>query len=216
MNTEELFFKHKPLIEKVANKHRGKIKGLPTYYYEDIFQMASIGFIEACNSYDKEKGIPFQAYASKMMHWRINNTLRNKKSMMKFPYYFEEVWNLATKHHITYNVDEMEKLASLSNYTYEQVEKAMRWYLYNTPAYLDYNVEDGADMHEKVAGTEFDETGAVVAEYLSSLTAKQKQVVTLLMDGHTQSEIGRKLGVSQQHVSRIVKSLQKAWLDKYE
>ena len=175
-----------------------------------------MGFVEACNSYDKNKGVPFVAYASTMMNWQISNSLRNRKAMVKFPYYFEDVWKVASKNYFGYNKEDMEKLVSMTTYTYEQVENAMRWYYYNSPAYLDSEQEDGSNLYEMVLGDTFDDTTANVSEYLSSLTDKQKSVVTLLMDGKTQTEIATELGVSQQHVSRIVKSLQKAWLDKYE
>lgn len=215
LTRDELFTKHKKLIYKVAHKHRNCVKGLPTYSYEDICQMASVGFLEACNSFDKDKGVPFVAYASKMMHWHINNALRNKKSVVKYPYYFEEIWKLASIRHCSYKEEDMKKLACESSYTYTQIKKAMRWYQSNSPLYLDGELEDGTNLYDMVSGEEFDETTAIVDEYLSSLTTKQKQVVDLLMEGKNQTEIGKELGISQQQVSRIVKSVQKVWLDNY-
>lgn len=216
MNNEALFKKYNKLVHKASNKYRRSIKGVPTYSYEDIYQMASIGFLEACNQYDNSKGIPFQVYANKRMHWYINNSLRNKRKMVKYPFYYEEVWKLASKYHLYHDDDDMRKLAEISKYTYKQVNNAMKCYDDNSITYLDKELEDGTTLYDMISGATFDESTAVVDEYLESLTDKQRQVVNLLLEGKNQVEIGKELGISQQHVSRIVKSLQKAWLDNYE
>lgn len=212
MDVEKLLREHDKLIHKTARKYVGAIKNLPTYSYEDIYQTAIVGFLEACNTFDNTKGVPFTAYISSAMCWYISKNLRNKRTV-KYPQYFEEIWKLATKYHST-NAKKLSKISGI--YTYSQVERAMKWYNYNGIAYLDSNLEEESTLYDTVVGSDSDESGAVVCEYLSSLTTKQKQVVEYLMKDMTQSEIAKEIGVSQQQVSRIIKSLQNVWTKMYE
>ena len=195
------------------------VHNMPTYSYEDMFQIASMGFLEACDTYDKNKGT-FISYASNIMNWYVSNSLRTKRTTVKYPQYFQEIWRIASKNKLTAQKD-IDKLVDIVCYTREQVVNAMKWYSSIVPYSLDSQVSNNDDdtsreMYEVIAGEVFDETVAVVNEYKESLTNKQREVMELLLEGKTQSEIADELGVSQATIHRIVKSLQKAWLDTYE
>lgn len=218
MTNEELYKRYKNLIYKTAKRHATLIKNSPSFSYEDIYQLASVGFIEACNTFDESKGTKFTTYAYKMMTWQIHKTLRSRRSIIQFPQYFNEIWGMASK--MQCDTKTLLKVKPKC-YSKQQVLNAMKWYNYANPASLDSQInEKGSDesreMYETVAGSTIDETSAVVNEFINSLSTKQKQVIYLLMNGDTQTEISGKLGISQPHVNRIIKSIRQNWLDKNE
>lgn len=79
---------------------------------------------------------------------------------------------------------------------------------------------ESVDFSEMVAdSSRFEEE--VIADIqmermLSTLSDREKKIVSLSMDGKTQREIAEACGISQPHVSRIIKSIYKKWRKKNE
>ena len=80
-----------------------------------------------------------------------------------------------------------------------------------------YNLGNGEsiDFSEMIAdSSRFEEE--VIADIqmermLSTLSDREKKIVSLSMDGKTQKEIAEILGLSQSYISRIIKSICKKW-----
>lgn len=74
MSAEEAFDKFQDLIRKAANKWSN------TYGYDDMFQIASIGFLKAYKNYDISKGYHFSTYLTITVKGELlrNNRDNNK------------------------------------------------------------------------------------------------------------------------------------------
>lgn len=94
-----------------------------------------------------------------------------------------------------------------------------------TPAFsLDepYQLENGksVDFSETIAdGRRFEKEvveDMQMKQIFSTLNDREKKIISLKMDGKTQKEITEILGLSQSHVSRIIKSIYKKWRKQNE
>lgn len=218
MTFEECYERYKRIIELIAKKNSHRINSVGAIGKEDIKQIAIIGFIKAYQKFDKTNSSHFNQFAKQMMKWEILNTLRDTRTTISFPQSFGVMWSIASKRGLTiHNLPELLKLKP-SKYSDAQVKRAMEWYGNEVPMSLDKPISDNTsgnandkNGYDIIKGNENDESEAVVMEFFTKLTIKQKQVVRYLLDGKTQSEIAKLMDISQPQVSRIIKSLQKSW-----
>lgn len=219
---EECCKKHKKLILKLVNKYSGSIRSIYAVNKEDMHQVAMIALLEAYKEFDSNFNIKFSTFAHNKIRWHLLTANRTNTRTISFPQAFGTIWSVASKH--GYSRKDIDKIKERvpKSISKERVINAMEWYKNDTPISLDSmttlenNSEEDKTIYEVVSGSENDETVVIVNEFLSTLTEKQRQVVVLLMDDMTQSEIAKELGISQSQVSRIIKSVQKAWLNEYE
>ena len=221
MTFEECYKKHKKIIHKVVSKQLRGISNIYSMDKEDLMQIALLGFMKAYEEYDSKFNSKFNSYAYDVMRWTILKTLRTKRDIISFPQSFNVVWSIASRHHYTiHNLEEILKHKP-SNLSEAQIKRAMEWYGNNIPISLDGEIaysnkpENDKLLYEIVKGSENDISQAVVDEFLTTLTTKQEMVVIYLLEGMTQTEIAKKLDITQPQVCRIIKSIQKAW-KKYE
>ena len=65
-----LLIKYHPLFMRVAHDSKYGILG------EDVQEIAQLYFLEAVNTFDPEKGVPFAAYLKMQIEWGLNKYLR--------------------------------------------------------------------------------------------------------------------------------------------
>lgn len=85
-----------------------------------------------------------------------------------------------------------------------------------------YQLENGksVDFSEMIAdGRQFEEEAIAdmqMKQIFSKLSDREKKIISLSMDGKTQTEIAEACGISQAQVSRIIKSIYKKWRKQNE
>lgn len=222
MTFEECYKKHRKLIIKLVNKYSGVIKNIHAISKDDIYQVASIGLMEAYKEFDKKYNIKFSTFAYNKIRWHLLTTSRTSSRTISFPQSFGSIWSVAAKYN--YSVKDIDKIKKHvpKSISEKRVISAMEWYKNDTPISLDVmntienSSEENKTMYEVIKGSESDETVVIVNEFLSELTEKQRKVVILLMNDMNQTEIAKELDISQSQVSRIIKSIQNAWIKEYE
>jgi RNA polymerase sigma factor (sigma-70 family) len=78
-------------------------------------------------------------------------------------------------------------------------------------SFQDNVTDDGNITIESLLFSEQDFTAAEVQEFLDKLTSKEKGVCLLLMDGYSQAQAAKVLGISQPHVSRLLAKVKKKY-----
>lgn len=219
MTFDECYKKYKGVISQVARKNMYRVKSIGAFNYEDIYQIAMIGFIKAYAEFNDSYKTKFKPYAYDMMKWEILNTLKSKRTLVSFPQSFFVIWSIASKKGISSrSTDKMMKYKP-AHISEQQLKRAMEWYGNENPSSLDKQVESdkGNDnsYYDTIVGSYNDESVVIVNEFIDTLTTKQKQVVKYLLEGRKQTEIAKLMGISQPQVCRIVKSLQNAWINMY-
>lgn len=194
--------------------------------YDDLLQVASEGLILGVEKFDPDMGVQFTTYITPTVTGIIKNYFRDFSRTVRPP---RRVYSLATK--VRSEVNEYYKqngvkptvrqLSEKIGASEEQIIEALE---YRAPMSLDAKVrsEDGeghlydvipdlSDSFEK-----FEDKEALKTEIAKLDPTEQKVVAFRFVQGKSQSEVGKILGVSQMFVSRaerkIVEKLREALL----
>jgi RNA polymerase sigma-B factor len=210
---EPILKQYENLINSLAAKFaRG---GVPM---EDLVQVASIGLIHALDRFDTERGVKFVTYAVSTMVGEIKHYFRDYTWGLKVPRHLQEIaTNLPRVEEELYcrlgRSPTIAELAHRFNAREETVLEAMELGHAYQPQSLDARIEfetgDGTDRVQDLMGSPDERMEAVVEHAplmtaLSSLDERKQQIVKLrYFDEWSQSEVGRVLGISQMHVSRL-------------
>lgn len=201
---EALLRENMPLVAAIARRYQNC--GLSQ---EDMLQLGSIGLLQALRRFDPDRGLCFSTYAVPLIAGEIRRFLRDD-GMVKFS---REAKSLALKiERVRREQGDLtvEELSRRLNAPLEDVTAALasRESALSLDAPTD---EDGADLQSFLGseglGTEQEALRRVeLKELFSLLSERERQVLFLrYFRDRTQSEVGKRLGLSQVQISRIEK-----------
>lgn len=217
ISIEECYQQHKDIIYQLARKSRGALKDIYAMDMDDLYQIATVGFLNAYMDYQEGYNTNFLSYAHNRIKWELYNTLKKRHSI-HFPSSFIVIWNIVAKYHVNEsNLHELDKRKpkAISD---SVIKVAMSWMGRTTPSSLDKPVstetsdDKAQELYDVIVGSTSDETTAIVLDFLDSLNEKQACIVSLLLEDKTQSEIAQEVELSQSQVSRNIKAIQKRWM----
>jgi RNA polymerase sigma-B factor len=185
---------------------------------DDIVQVGYLGLIKAIERFDPDLGFEFTTFATLTVAGEIKRHFRDKGTAIRFPRRLQEL------HQSVVRINEQMKnelgreptvaeLAERLGVTPEDVTEAMEM----GPAYVPLSLDQpigSADGQESRAvaeqiGTEDPELDRVEMRDLLNramvhLTPRERAIMAMrFYDQLSQSEIARRLGISQMHVSRL-------------
>jgi RNA polymerase sigma-B factor len=203
-----------PLAEFLARKFAGR--GEPV---DDLVQVASVGLIKAVDRFDVDRNIEFSTYATPNILGEIKRYFRDKGWAMRVPRGLQELRQSA-KEAIrdetvkTGRSPSIEQLAKRLDTDEESVAEALTLgRAYNTTS-LDAPVsQDDADgdtivdlQADEKLPIEGIENKILLQSAIRGLKGQQQQILQLRFnEGKTQTEIAEHIGVSQMHVSRLLR-----------
>lgn len=211
---QQIINKYASLVKIVAG--RMNIYTNSQIEYEDLIGYGIFGLIDAIEKFDYKKGYKFETYASLRIRGEIIDNIRKidwiPRSLRQKNKIIEEA---NEKFELEYGRSpNEEELSKMLDIPIEQVKDYLKNHsLYNLislDGYLEQNHEKQVDtlienekyLPEKVLQQKEDKK--ILAEAISSLTEKQKQVITLYYyEELTLKEISKILGVSESRVSQI-------------
>ncbi len=194
--------------------------------YDDLLQVASEALILGVEKFDPDIGVQFSTYITPTVTGIIKNYFRDYSRAVRPP---RRVYTLSAKirhetneHFKEYGVKPtVKQLSKKLGVSEEEIIEALE---YRAPVSLDSKIvsEDGEGrLYDVIPDTSdrfeaFEDNEALRSE-ISKLDATEQKVVLLrFVQGKSQSEVGRILGVSQMFVSRaerkIVDKLREALL----
>ncbi|MCU1501503.1 MAG: sigma-70 family polymerase sigma factor [Ilumatobacteraceae bacterium] len=210
----QLVERHLPLARYSANQYaRGPEP------FDDLLQIACIGLLKAIDRFDPERGVAFSSYALPTMSGELRRHFRDRGWSVRPPRGLQEQALLVERaaaellsvrgHGPT--VDEIAERTGLE--TEEVLEgrealSAHRAVSFSTPS----GDEDGARaIGDRLGalddGFEAAERRAMIGRLSRVLTAREREIVRLRFEEDlTQSQIGKRVGVSQMHVSRLLRA----------
>ena len=212
---DTLFEENTGLVYSVAKRFLGR--GIPM---EDLFQIGSIGLIKAVDHFDIRYDVKFSTYAVPMIAGEIKRFLRDD-GLVKVSRSMKEICTkaYAAREYLEKNLDHeptMEEIADKIGVGVEELVMALDSAaevesLHKTIYQGDGNAISLMDrLCEKKTGQEEALDRLFLGEMLDSLeTEERKLLVMRYFQDCTQSQIARKLGVSQVQVSRMEKRILK-------
>ena len=177
--------------------------------YDDLFQVACLGLMNAIDRYDVERRTAFSSYAVPTIVGEIKRHFRDRTWPVGVP---RDVKELVLK--VSRSTEELTSrcggppsvadLAAALNISEEAVLDAQRAGIVYEPVALEDSGAD--DLGEAEAGYGRAEQRVLLEGLLRFLTLRQRQVVRLRFGEElTQQQIGERIGLSQMQVSRILR-----------
>ena len=209
---EELVRRFLPLARALALRYRGGSEQV-----EDLIQVASLGLVKALDGFDLTRGRSFVAYAAPTILGELRRHFRDRVWEMRLPRGLQER-TMAVSEVAAELGDELggtptvSQIAARLDLAEDQVSEALHADETRRTLSLDVPVSrtdrSSLPMVELVGQTElgYDAVEAQLAAEDAPLDERERFVLRLRFEEDlNQYEIGRRLGVSQMQVSRIMR-----------
>jgi len=210
---QALIERHIDFVRRLASRYARRGEQL-----DDLTQVGCVGLIKAIDRYDGGFGASLTTYAAPNVLGEIKRHFRDRGWSVRVPREIQElnvkltkvVDELTTKLGRSPSVDE---LAAATGSSVEQVLEALE----SSAAYSAMSLSEGPDPDDdgggpmETVGQEDDafeqsEQRLTLATGIQRLPARERMILHLrFFEGLTQSEIAERVGISQMHVSRLIR-----------
>jgi RNA polymerase sigma-B factor len=214
-----LAFYFTPLVESIARRFVSS--GEP---FEDLVQEGFLGLLSALEHYDTTKGVKFSTYATHFVAGAIRHCLRDRGKIIKEPAWLHETYSKITRTQDTLTQQlgrppHAAEIARVLNLTEESVEEILATRQVFQVVAFDTGSSDGDDSMvglvdpEKIRSDKYVslqlpiEDRIVLEESALKLKALEQRVLhEFFYKDHNQTEIAKKMGISCNYVSHILKN----------
>lgn len=222
---DQLIVSHLNLVRFLASKFKNRGEPL-----DDLVQVGTIGLIKAIDRFDPERGLEFTTYATPTILGEIKRHFRDKGWSIRVPRRLQELSakvNQATDE-LTVELQRspsVEEIAAKLGVGAEEILEAME----SSGAYTSVSLEAGGSSEDDEAPALIDRLGSVdedldasddrmvIDDAIRDFSPREQEIVRMrFIDGLTQVEIAKRLGVSQVQVSRLLRRTLRKIQDKID
>jgi RNA polymerase sigma-B factor len=184
---------------------------------DDLVQVALLGLVKAVDRFDPQFGVPFRAYASKTMRGELRRHYRDHTWALKVPRRMKDL-SVGTSAVVDRLTQQLGRTPTVTDLAVELGigEDEVVESLAASAGYRTCSLEGPAGREDRAdpveLGVEDAELASAevrpdVARMLASLPSRQRAVIYLrFFRQMTQQEIGDRLGLSQVHISRLLRT----------
>jgi RNA polymerase sigma-B factor len=212
---DALIRRYLPLARSLAWRYRHTAEPL-----DDLVQVASLGLVEAVDRWDPERGFAFSSYAVPTILGKLRRYFRDSTWVVRPPRGLQELILSVEEARealssATGREPKAAELAERLGRSPEQVVEALQAGLGRAVPSLDAPAAEEGDesaTHADVIGRhdhgyEQAEARATIEQLTSILDDRARAVLRLRFeDDLLQSEIAERVGCSQMHISRVIRS----------
>ena len=213
---EELVHRFLPLAQHLARRYGGGREPL-----DDLVQVASMGLVKAVDRFDPDRGVAFSSFAVPTILGELRRHLRDTGWAVRVPRSVQE-----RVLDVTAAIDRLSSVLGRSpsssdvadelGITTEEVLEAreagvaLEALSLDAPRRTSDKESEGETRSDALGADderlELVELGATIAPTLEQLSARDREILHLrFVEDMTQSEIASRIGVSQMHVSRLLR-----------
>jgi RNA polymerase sigma-B factor len=212
---DQLITMYLPLVRSLARRYSSRGE-----HFDDLVQVGSIGLIKAIDRFDLTRGVELTTYATPNIIGEIKRYFRDKGWSVRVPRGLQEL-NIRLNKVIDELVPKLQRsptineIAEAAGATPEEVLEALETsQAYNSVSLQAApNGESGDDETGLIdyMGTEEEaydtmEDRTMLAPGFAKLDARERYILHLrFFEGLTQSQIAARVGISQMHVSRLIR-----------
>lgn len=204
---EALVLQNSPLIKSLLRRYIGK--GVE---YDDLYQLGCLGFVKAINKFDPQYKVKFTTYATPLIIGEIKRFLRDDgtiKVSRSVKNLFVRIKKYLALKGGAESAPTVDEIAQEFGVTREEVIFAMEASHMPLPLFAttdNDDLEESLCLGDKIAAA--DDANLVnnlmIKNMLSKMPEREKKVILLrYYRNATQSEVARRLNLSQVQVSRI-------------
>jgi RNA polymerase sigma-B factor len=206
---DRLVREHLELARNLARKFRNRDEAM-----DDLVQIATVGLIHAVDRYDPTQGTDFLAFAVPTISGELRHHFRDNSWSVRVPRRLKELNASisAAREELTVRLSRAPRPSEIAQHLgvpMEDVYEGLRAGQGRYGASLDNLLENSA--HTRFGAPDANLSQAELREalrpMLESLPERERKIVALRFgSGMSQSDIARRVGVSQMQVSRLLAS----------
>jgi len=199
-----------PLARSLARRYAGKGEPL-----DDLEQVASLGLLKAIDRFDCSRDVRFTTFAVPTIAGELKRHFRDRGWMLRVPREVQELSARVARARETLTrelgrVPTVPQISAFVGASDEQVLEALAAAGAYRMLSLDEPLVEGAGALEAIggddAGYEHVEHRVLLRRGLEGLPPREREIMRLrYYEGMTQREIARAVGISQMHVSRLIR-----------
>jgi RNA polymerase sigma-B factor len=208
---EELVQRHLPLVRSLARRFAGRGESL-----EDLEQVGAIGLIKAIDRFEMSREVALTSYATPNVVGEIKRHFRDRGSAIRIPRNLKELSaklgkSMESLTALKGRSPTIAELAGELDTSPEQVLEALEAGSARSTVSLSAATDGDALDPMEIVGeedTEYDrvEDRASLEPAMGTLPAREREILRMRFEeGMTQSQIADHVGVSQMHVSRLIR-----------
>jgi RNA polymerase sigma-B factor len=203
-----------PLVSSLARRYAGRGE-----QFEDLQQVASLGLVKAIDRFDLDREVELVTYVFPTVVGELKRHFRDRTWSVSVPRRLKEL-----NHHVSRLLEDqtarlgrsptIPELAEAAGVTEEEVVEAIEaGRAYSARSLTSSPESDGESELELIDLLEVEERGfeevenrELLASGIATLDERERRILRLrFVDGLTQSQIAAEIGVSQMHVSRLIR-----------
>jgi RNA polymerase sigma-B factor len=216
---EQLIEQYMSLVRSLARRYANRGEQL-----DDLVQIGAIGLIKAIDRFDLDRGVELTTYATPNIIGEIKRHFRDKGWAVRVPRGLQELSVQLSRlvEQLTVQLGRSPTIAEIAHAA-DVEEEAVLEALESGRAYTSVSLssaggpddDDDLDPLESIGSEEHQyevsEDRAVLAPGFQVLDERERKILHLrFFEGLTQSQIAQQVGISQMHVSRLIRrSLEK-------
>jgi RNA polymerase sigma-B factor len=215
----QLIERYMSLVRSLARRYASRGEQL-----DDLVQIGAIGLIKAIDRFDINRGVELTTYATPNIIGEIKRHFRDHGWAVRVPRGLQElsIQLMRVVEQLTGELSRSPTIAELAEATgasEEEVLEALETGRAYSPLSLSVGSsgdDDELDPLESIGGEEhgyeISEDRALLEPGMRVLDARERMILQLrFYEGLTQSQIAQRVGISQMHVSRLIRrALEKA------
>ena len=204
---DAIFTNNTPLIKSIIRRFVGK--GVE---YDDLYQIASIGFLKAINNFDESFGVKFSTYSVPMIIGEIKRYMRDNGAI-KVSRTLKILANKINRYIDAYSAEHniqpsVENIAEKFGITPDEAVVAMDSSRMPISIFDKFeDDEEGAELIDKISSYDGEEKlldKIHISNIIEKLSERERRIIIMrFFRDRTQTEIAEYLGVSQVQVSRL-------------
>ena len=210
---EELVRGYESLVYFLARKFQNRGEPL-----EDIVQVGFLGLIKAIERFDPSMGNEFTTFATPTVAGEIKRYFRDKGWAIRFPRRLQELYQSVVRanEQLRNELSRQPTVAEVAErlqVPVDDVLEAMEMSTAYTPMSIDASYrgdsgEEGRQFSESIGDVDPElgrvEMRDVLERAMAHLNPRERAIMAMrFYDEMSQSEIAKRLGISQMHVSRL-------------
>jgi RNA polymerase sigma-B factor len=216
---EQLIERYMSLVRSLARRYANRGEQL-----DDLVQIGAIGLIKAVDRFELDRGVELTTYATPNIIGEIKRHFRDRGWAVRVPRGLQELSVQLSRlvEQLTVQLGRSPTIAEIAEAA-DVEEEAVLEALESGRAYTSVSLSSGSahdeenelDPLETIGSEEHQyqvsEDRAVLAPGFEALDERERKILHLrFFEGLTQSQIAQQVGISQMHVSRLIRrSLEK-------
>jgi RNA polymerase sigma-B factor len=218
---ERLIERHLPLVRSLARRYAGRGEAL-----EDIEQVGAIGLIKAIDRFELSRDVSLATYATPNVVGEIKRHFRDKGWAIRVPRALQEL-NASMSGAIEGLTGRLGRSPSIAEIAQElktspedvlealEVGAAYSTVSLSSASSGEDDLDPMETLGEEDQGFERSEDRAALAPALDHLPAREREILRMRFeDGLPQTQIAQRVGLSQMHVSRLIRKSLAAMRDE--